>query len=312
MSENELKKCRTCNLEFPQDNFRKTKNRKKETAYHTQCKNCDKIDYQNNKEKIKARSNKYRLENRDKINAQKMESYYANHEENKEKNNKYSAEHREEIKERKAIFRENNRERLRQEGRDRYAANPEKYIQKAREYYKSNREDVLKRQREYNKKRRAKISDAKAIYYRNNNESIKLKRKLHKPKANARKRERWQTDIKYRLMLSIRNRINISVKTNSPIGSDLEGLLGYKIDDLIMHLKTTLPEGVTWEDYVSRKIAIHIDHIKPLCKFTIKNIHDPELKKAWALENLQLLHKIDNLKKSSKYEEVQEQNPELN
>jgi len=39
---------------------------------------------------------------------------------------------------------------------------------------------------------------------------------------------------------------------------------------------------------------IHVDHIVPLSLYELQDEHDPMLKKAWSLRNLQLLPAVEN------------------
>lgn len=74
-------------------------------------------------------------------------------------------------------------------------------------------------------------------------------------------------------------------------------ILGYTIADLVTHLQTTLPKGVSWEDFLDGDY--HIDHIRPLSSFKITSEDDPALREAWALSNLQILPGPDNLSKGA-------------
>lgn len=80
----------------------------------------------------------------------------------------------------------------------------------------------------------------------------------------------------------------------------------YNLDELLTHLKSTLPKGYTMNDLDK----LHIDHIIPRSFFsysfnvakTAEEIKsDPQFKECWALENLQLLTIKDNLSKGSKF-----------
>lgn len=55
---------------------------------------------------------------------------------------------------------------------------------------------------------------------------------------------------------------------------------------------------MNWDNYGS---YWHIDHIKPISLFKYETAEDPEFKKCWALDNLQPLEKIANLKKGNKF-----------
>ena len=58
-------------------------------------------------------------------------------------------------------------------------------------------------------------------------------------------------------------------------------------------------DGMTWENWDLK--GWHIDHIKPLSKFNLKD--EDELTKALNYKNLQPLWAYDNLSKHNHYEE---------
>lgn len=71
-------------------------------------------------------------------------------------------------------------------------------------------------------------------------------------------------------------------------------LFGYTPSELAENIKTKLKDGMTFDNYGEW----HIDHIKPLSKFNLKD--ENQIKKAWSFDNLQCLWKLDNLRKSNK------------
>ena len=81
-------------------------------------------------------------------------------------------------------------------------------------------------------------------------------------------------------------------------GAYWEKLLGYTLDDLRRRLKRSIPIGYEWDDFLNGKL--HIDHIIPVSVFNITSINCLDLKRCWALQNLQLLPAIENIKKSNK------------
>ena len=79
-------------------------------------------------------------------------------------------------------------------------------------------------------------------------------------------------------------------------GRHWEDLVGYSLDDLMINLETTFPEGYGWEDLNK----LEIDHIIPKSHFKYASTEDEEFKKCWALNNLQFLTIEDNRKKKNK------------
>ena len=77
-----------------------------------------------------------------------------------------------------------------------------------------------------------------------------------------------------------------------------QGLVDHTINDLVKHLEKQFDDKMNWDNYGS---YWHIDHIKPISLFKYETAEDPEFKKCWALDNLQPLEKIANLKKGNKF-----------
>jgi hypothetical protein len=84
-------------------------------------------------------------------------------------------------------------------------------------------------------------------------------------------------------------------------GRSWESLVEYSMTDLIDRLKLTIPKGYSWEsDFINGKGVLHIDHVKPMSSFNFKTAEDDDFKRCFAIDNLQLLPAIDNMKKSAK------------
>lgn len=80
---------------------------------------------------------------------------------------------------------------------------------------------------------------------------------------------------------------------------ELEKYLGYTMDELFAHLD----ERVQIEYQVDAKKAIlggwHVDHIKPLSTYDVKEIGDPIFKACWDLDNLRLMPARENFEKGA-------------
>lgn len=75
-------------------------------------------------------------------------------------------------------------------------------------------------------------------------------------------------------------------------GRKWESIVGYTIDDLMVHLEKQFEDGMTWNNYGK---YWHVDHCIPLS--WLYN----DFKKAWALTNLQPLEAKKNLSKGNRY-----------
>lgn len=81
-------------------------------------------------------------------------------------------------------------------------------------------------------------------------------------------------------------------------GAHWENLVGYTVDELVEHLKASIPKGYTWQSFLSGELGI--DHIVPKRAFAFKSAEDPEFKECWSLYNLRLLSPKGNSIKHDK------------
>ena len=70
-------------------------------------------------------------------------------------------------------------------------------------------------------------------------------------------------------------------------------LVGYELDELMLHIGSQLNSGMTWDNYG----AWHIDHIIPVSAFRFTSFSDPDFIECWKLSNLQPLWSSDNISK---------------
>ena len=115
----------------------------------------------------------------------------------------------------------------------------------------------------------------------------------NKERINTWERNRRKTDDNYRLMKNTRSRINATLKGHNKSLRTKE-ILGIDIPTYKKWLLFQMTPEMNWNN-------IHVDHVKPISSFKISN--DNELLEAFNWRNTQPLLKIDNLKKSKKYNE---------
>ena len=161
---------------------------------------------------------------------------------------------------------------------------------KKQTYYTSNRDLILAKSKVYHSKNRAHRNAACAIY-------DKVHADVLRPKRLARERLRMKTDVQFRMRRYLRNRMKEILRDRKSQFSMVK-TLGCSIQDLRAHLQGKFTEGMTWDNYGKW----HIDHIRPLASFDLKN--PPEVKEAFHFTNLQPLWATDNLKKGKRYQEV--------
>ena len=77
-----------------------------------------------------------------------------------------------------------------------------------------------------------------------------------------------------------------------------ESLVDYSWNSLRKHLKSTMPEGYIWNDYLKGKL--HLDHIDPISAFNFAKPEHGDFKRCWALSNLRLLPAKKNIAKKNK------------
>jgi len=156
-----------------------------------------------------------------------------------------------------------------------YIDNKEKIKERMRQYYINNKESFLKKVKSWRLSNKEKMKEYNKQY-------VKNKRK---------------TDLKYNLGNRMSIAIGKSLKGNKA-GRKWETLVGYTVNDLIKHLKKTMPKGYCWQDYIEAKL--HLDHIIPKSIFTFDRPKYIDFKRCWALNNLQLLPAKENLIKNAK------------
>lgn len=113
--------------------------------------------------------------------------------------------------------------------------------------------------------------------------------------------KRYKTDPLYKIKLSLRNRLNIFLRSKNFKKDNISAIrdLGCSIEELKTHLESKFQPGMSWDNY-GRK-GWHIDHIKPLALYNL--LDQEELKQASHYTNLQPLWWQDNLRKGANYGE---------
>lgn len=152
-----------------------------------------------------------------------------------------------------------------------------KFNAEHKEVRKLYRARTFERRSKYMKKWRAK-NKKHVLQYKNTYESARKK-----------------TDIGYRMLCNIRNRIRDAMKNDSKT-SPTKVLLGCTIQELKQHLQSKFTDKMNWDNY-GRK-GWHIDHILPCASFDLSK--PEEQKKCFHYTNLQPLWHIDNIMKSDK------------
>jgi hypothetical protein len=148
------------------------------------------------------------------------------------------------------------------------------------------------------KRNHKKWSESKREYLNQYHKEWREKN-IDKHRENKRNYEKTRktNDPIYKLIANFRTAIYQVLKENNITknGHYFE-ILGYTPDDLIKHIESQFTEGMSWENYGD----FHIDHIKPISSFNIREIGDNEFMKCWSLDNLQPMWADENIRKSNK------------
>ena len=162
-----------------------------------------------------------------------------------------------------------------------------------REYYKEynlkNKEHRKKWHQEYYLKNIEHIKE----YRLKNKERIKewfLKNKQH---TRDYERNKYKTDINYKLRMLCRSRIRAALKGNFKSASTME-LIGCTIDELRSHLESLVEPWMTWENHG----LWDIEHKKAMSNFDLRCPVQQHACCHWS--NLQPMEHIANMKKGAK------------
>ncbi len=255
-----MKKCSKCKIDKPLTEFRKDKRGKNGLSARCKiCRNKQDKDWRINNPEKKRLSDK---------------RWYQN---NKEKSKEYAKEWVEKNPEKRKKILEKHaikyREYYREQAREYRRLYPEKEKEKSRRYYIKNKDTSRERLKKWRKEN------------------------PEKEKAQARRRDRIRMqNPKWRIHISIRSAINKALK-GKKAGRSWESLVGYTLEDLMVHLEKQFESWMTWENYGKW----HIDHIRPRSSFNFEIAEDKEFKECWSLNNLQPLEGRENIIKGDKY-----------
>jgi hypothetical protein len=142
-------------------------------------------------------------------------------------------------------------------------------------YYINNKEDIIKNVSEYRKNNLVIVRTRVNNYYKN----------------------RRKTDLNYKLVESLRCRINTGLKrylNQGKFNTSLE-LLGCNINTWITHLESQFKSDMTWNNWGDKW---QIDHIIPISLFDLTK--KDQQQKAFHYKNTQPLYTIENQKKGNR------------
>lgn len=188
-------------------------------------------------------------------------------------------------------------------------ANKERSLEYNKKYRNDNKEKIHSQNLEYRLNHKKEKSEYDMKYREENKDMIAARDKIYREKnakiLQARKlvyrSNKYKNNPHFKLNRDVAQKIRYALKHAKNKGKSFFGL-DYTIGELKEHLIKTLPDGYTWNDYLSG--IIQIDHKKPLALFYYTNIDDAQFKECWNINNLQLLLASDNLMKGVKYDDI--------
>jgi len=162
-----------------------------------------------------------------------------------------------------------------------YKENKQYLLNQKKEYYKKNKIKILIRQNEYIKNNPNKKKESDKKYVKNNLKKINKKKYIYM-------RKKILTDFNFKLLVSLRGRINQALKRNQKSGRILD-LIGCTIIELKKYLN--IIDWYRGKDY-------NIDHIIPC---SLYDLSDPnEQKKCFNWRNMRFITKKENTSKKDK------------
>lgn len=156
------------------------------------------------------------------------------------------------------------------------ARNPEKIKESVRRHYENNPDSKERR------------SEQVKRWADENPDNVREKTRKSQAKRNK--------NPEIRIHNAISRGIRKSIGNGGKAGRSTFKILGYSKEEFIKKIESQFQPGMSWGNYGKW----HIDHILPVSSFNFTCAEDEDFKRCWALENLQPLWAIDNIKKGNK------------
>lgn len=117
----------------------------------------------------------------------------------------------------------------------------------------------------------------------------------------ARETRRRKDPSRYLVQERMSCAVRVSLKRYAKAGKNRAPwaeLVGYGPTQLAAHLKRTLPDGWSWQDFLDGKMDI--DHIIPVSAHNFSTAECADFKRCWSMKNLRLLPSRENRSKGAK------------
>lgn len=159
----------------------------------------------------------------------------------------------------------------------------------ANKRYTENNPDARRRGREAQERYRQRNLERVREYARVRSKKPEVMARANDRGRQLRKRPEWA--IHYRMSAGIRTAVR-----ERKAGRRWESLVGYSLQDLLVHLERQFLPGMSWENISEWEI----DHIIPRSSFSFEDESSAEFRACWALTNLRPLWSQANRHKSGK------------
>jgi len=183
-------------------------------------------------------------------------------------------------------------------------SNLEKIKEKSIIYYQENKEDIQRKSKEWYSENADKSKQTKSLYYQNNREKMDLaKKEWHnnnkdkmKAWANAYMKNRYRTDIHYRIKSLMNNRIRnyIRLKTKPTLE-----FLGCSMEYFMKWTEYQFDENMNWSNMGS---YWHFDHVKPCDSYDFSQ--ENEILECYYWTNIRPLEARENMSKGAKVDNI--------
>lgn len=298
----ETKKCNNCLRTKSLSNFH-VDNKNKTDGHQAKCKECRSAHNKEHRSEINAYKRDYYILNRDRELSRGKEWALANREKvlrikkkSYQKNKHKAKEYRILNKDRIAIVSKKNRDLHKDDiatyNRQYRIDNKELIMLASKEYYKNNKESFSAKSKIWYKTNQDTIKIKSYEYYQENKKFILQRVKNNRGKINLRRRNRYNNDPTYRLLILIRTRINNYVRGKQKSCSSI-ALLGCDQEQFKKYFEQMFSDGMSWNNFMVGDIEV--DHIIPLSIFDLSERIQQKVAFNWA--NTMPMWKTDNRSK---------------
>lgn len=164
------------------------------------------------------------------------------------------------------------RECVKKYSQDRYKTHPHVW----KNWIDNNKEQIIVKQNIYKSKNKEKIKEYQSQY------------------INSYSKNKYGTDIEYRLQKVLRSRLYVALKKEYKQTSAID-LIGCSLEQLKEYLEKQFDDKMNWGNYGD---YWEIDHIEPVFNFNLKDIQNQQ--QCFHYSNLRPLSKLENQKRAKK------------